>query len=62
MKNLKKLSSENLKNLKGGGGPYKPCDDISDVSTCYPSYDHCRLYSGSSCTPRGFCGQTLYCI
>ncbi|VXB65717.1 MULTISPECIES: bacteriocin-like protein [Chryseobacterium] len=63
MKNLKKLSRENLKNLKGGGDRYLyPCDDISDVSNCYLSHDVCMLYSGSGCTARGFCGQTLYCM
>ncbi|WP_131725909.1 MULTISPECIES: bacteriocin-like protein [Chryseobacterium] len=67
MKNLKKLSRENLKNLKGGGrnlgGSWDLCDDIRDVSSCYSSYDECRLHSGSGCTnTTQFCGQTLYCI
>ncbi|WP_435523477.1 bacteriocin-like protein [Chryseobacterium indoltheticum] len=65
MKNLKKLSRENLKNLKGGGGigsSWDLCDDLRDVSNCYSSYDHCRLYSGSGCATTQFCGQTLYCV
>ncbi|MCD1117776.1 bacteriocin-like protein [Chryseobacterium turcicum] len=66
MKNLKKLSRENLKNLKGEGGigaSWDLCLDIRDVSSCYSSYDHCKLYSGSGCLNTiEFCGQTLYCI
>jgi len=62
MKNLKKLSRENLKNLKGGGKPHL-CLDIRDVSNCYSSYDECRLHSGSGCSNTiQFCEQTLYCI
>ncbi|MCD0455929.1 hypothetical protein LPB85_10835 [Chryseobacterium sp. LC2016-27] len=60
MKNLKKLSRENLKNLKGGGGPYKPCDDMSDLSNCYASLDDC-MYSNNACEVRRSCSQTLYC-
>ncbi|WP_175620468.1 bacteriocin-like protein [Chryseobacterium schmidteae] len=66
MKNLKKLSRENLKSLKGGGGigsSWDLCDDIRDVSNCYSSYDQCKLYSGSGClATTDFCGQKLYCI
>ncbi|MGE6394044.1 hypothetical protein ACI513_05295 [Chryseobacterium sp. M5] len=62
MKNLKKLSRENLKNLKGGGRAHL-CLDMRDVSQCYSSYEHCRVNSGSGCyEPIQFCEQTLYCI
>ncbi|WP_407648264.1 bacteriocin-like protein [Chryseobacterium formosus] len=65
MKNLKKLSRENLKKLKGGGRimhePLYPCYDIRDVSHCYGDYYNCAVHS-NSCTPMEFCGQTLYCM
>ncbi|MGO4709637.1 hypothetical protein AB4Y90_11085 [Chryseobacterium sp. 2TAF14] len=64
MKNLKKLSRENLKNLKGEGGKgasWYLCDDIRDVSHCYGDYYNCAVHS-NSCTPMEFCGQTLYCM
>lgn len=66
MRNLKKLSRQKLKNLKGGSGigfSWDLCDDLTDVSNCFSSFDQCRLYSGSGCfTTTQFCGQTLYCI
>lgn len=62
MKNLKKLSRENLKKLKGGDR-YDLCLDIRDTSSCYSSYEECRMHSGSGCSnTMEFCGQTLYCI
>ena len=62
MKNLKKLSRETLKNLKGAGR-HDLCLDIRDTSSCFSSYEECRLYSGSGClTTMEFCGQTLYCM
>lgn len=60
MKNLKKLSRENLKNLKGGNR-IPICLDIRDVSHCYSDYYNCAVHS-NSCTPIEFCSQTLYCM
>ncbi|VFB04086.1 bacteriocin-like protein [Chryseobacterium sp. FDAARGOS 1104] len=59
MKNLKKLSRENLKNLNGGNRQ-NLCLDIRDVSSCHSDYYHCALYS-NNCFPIQFCEQTLYC-
>lgn len=60
MKNLKKLSRENLKSVKGGDR-FDLCLDIRDVSHCYGDYYNCAVHS-NSCTPMEFCGQTLYCM
>ncbi|WP_175620467.1 bacteriocin-like protein [Chryseobacterium schmidteae] len=61
MKNFKKISRENLKNLKGGGDRYLHlCDDMSDLSNCYSSLDDC-MYSNNACEVRKSCSQTLYC-
>ncbi|WP_410492944.1 bacteriocin-like protein [Chryseobacterium sp. 5_R23647] len=63
MKNLKKLSRENLKNLKGGGDkPIKLCDDHSDTSNCYSSQEDCMYYSGVTCEGRRSCDRILYCM
>ena len=60
MKNLKKLSRENLRSVKGGDR-FDLCQDIRDVSHCYGDYYNCAVHS-NSCTPMEFCGQTLYCM